>query len=63
MPFAIAPVNRTPCSLIDIIMVDKKIAGNTENIPLRMVPTLERVTAIAMTVPAMMLRPKSFSGV
>ena len=44
-------------------MVDKKIAGNTEKIPLSMTPTLENVTAMAMTVPAMMLRPSSLSGV
>ena len=44
-------------------MVDKKIAGNTENIPLSMTPTLENVTAMAITVPAMMLRPSNFSGV
>ena len=44
-------------------MVDKKIAGNTEKIPLSITPTLENVTAMAITVPAMMLRPKSLSGV
>ena len=44
-------------------MVDRNIAGNTENIPLRMVPRFEKVTAMAMTIPAMRLRPRSFRSV
>lgn len=63
MPFAMAPVNRAPCSRREISIVERKMAGNTENIPLRMTPTLENVTAMAMTIPAMRLLPRSLSGV
>jgi len=44
-------------------MVDRKIAGNTEKIPLSMTPMLDNVTAMAMTVPARRLLLRSLSGV
>jgi len=46
-----------------MIIVDRKIAGNTEKIPLSIGPRLENETAMAITIPAMRLLPRSFSGV
>jgi len=63
MPFAMASVNCGPCSLWEIIIVERKMAGKTEKIPLKMVPRFENETAIAMTVPAMRLLPSNLSGV
>ena len=63
MPFAIALVNIGPCSRKEISIVERKIAGKTENIPLMVVPKFEKVTAMAMTVPAIRLLLRSLSGV
>jgi hypothetical protein len=43
-------------------IVERKIAGNTEKMPLRRALTLEIDTAMAIMVPAMRLRLRSFKG-
>jgi len=46
--FAIAPAKSEPCSITNMIMVDRNIAGNTEKIPLSTAPILASETAILL---------------
>ena len=50
--FAIPAVKSGPCSFTLMSIVEKSIAGNTENIPLMMLPIFDRKTARAMIIPA-----------
>ncbi len=61
--FAIPPAKSGPCSLIEISIVDRKITGNTEKIPLIAAPMFESETAIAIIVPASKPRKIIFVGV
>lgn len=58
-----ALVNSGPWSFMEIIIVERKTTGNTEKIPLRIIPMLERLTARAMTMPAMIPRKAILRGV
>lgn len=59
----IPPMKWWPCSMEKMIIVERKIAGNTENIPLMTSPMFERSTAMVMIVPANSPRKASFEGV
>ena len=63
MDFARAAANVGPCSRTEITMVERKMTGNTEIIPLRSAPMFERETAIAMMIPASSPRRSIFVGV
>ena len=54
--FAIPDAKIGPCSLTEINIVEEIIAGKTENIPLIVVPILERKTAIEIKIPAIIPR-------
>ena len=50
--FAMAPAKAGPCSSMNMVMVDRKIAGKTEMMPLNVAPTLASSTARAIIDPA-----------
>jgi hypothetical protein len=52
MDLAIPAAKSGPCALTVIIIVEERIAGKTEKIPLIIDPTLERDTARAIKIPA-----------
>jgi len=63
MDFAIPPAKSGPCSLMEISIVDRKITGNTEKIPLIAAPIFDSETAIATIAPARRPRKTIFIGV
>ena len=61
--FAIPAANLGPWSLTEMSIVEVRIAGKTENIPLTTVQIFDNKTAIAIVIPASKPRKNIFIGV